>query len=308
MFQFTHPGRGATRLETEVLKLWMVSIHAPREGCDFSRVRFSVCALEFQFTHPGRGATLMYNTIGYDYDVSIHAPREGCDQKVEPYNGRFGVSIHAPREGCDQVAASLASSSEWFQFTHPGRGATFGEPIKVTSGFRFNSRTPGGVRRKRRWRGHLLAVVSIHAPREGCDFQGCSSLEEMRMFQFTHPGRGATRASVTPLRSSTSFNSRTPGGVRLHTRRRQRNDRRFNSRTPGGVRRRSTEPSDQAEEFQFTHPGRGATTEKRGKRTLKQFQFTHPGRGATQSDKTDDDNVRVSIHAPREGCDYRIHH
>ena len=169
MFQFTHPGRGATRLETEVLKLWMVSIHAPREGCDFSRVRFSVCALEFQFTHPGRGATLMYNTIGYDYDVSIHAPREGCDQKVEPYNGRFGVSIHAPREGCDQVAASLASSSEWFQFTHPGRGATFGEPIKVTSGFRFNSRTPGGVR---------LSMKRSHR---------CGS-----QFQFTHPGRGAT--------------------------------------------------------------------------------------------------------------------
>ena len=243
---------------------------------------YRTSSIQFQFTHPGRGATLMYNTIGYDYDVSIHAPREGCDQKVEPYNGRFGVSIHAPREGCDQVAASLASSSEWFQFTHPGRGATVDEaftPMRIAVSIhapregcdltarglssmrlRFNSRTPGGVRRKRRWRGHLLAVVSIHAPREGCDFQGCSSLEEMRMFQFTHPGRGATRASVTPLRSSTSFNSRTPGGVRLHTRRRQRNDRRFNSRTPGGVRRRSTEPSDQAEEFQFTHPGRGATS------------------------------------------------
>ena len=33
------------------------------------------------------------------------------------------------------------------------------------------------------------------------------------------------------------------------------------------------------------------------------FQFTHPGRGATEMSICEDHPPRVSIHAPREGCD-----
>ena len=78
-----------------------------------------------------------------------------------------------------------------FQFTHPGRGATPAHP----SLYQFNE-------------------VSIHAPREGCDDLLFFCLRDLRrfnsrtpggvrlvpdsdysgvgMFQFTHPGRGAT--------------------------------------------------------------------------------------------------------------------
>ena len=35
----------------------------------------------------------------------------------------------------------------------------------------------------------------------------------------------------------------------------------------------------------------------------KKFQFTHPGRGATGKDAIDGSFSKVSIHAPREGCD-----
>ena len=34
-----------------------VSIHAPREGCDWSVDSVPSKRTEFQFTHPGRGAT-----------------------------------------------------------------------------------------------------------------------------------------------------------------------------------------------------------------------------------------------------------
>ena len=57
------------------------------------------------------------------------------------------------------------------------------------------------------------------------------------MFQFTHPGRGATGRYVDCFSLMASFNSRTPGGVRL-------------AETP-------TQPHFCR--FQFTHPGRGAT-------------------------------------------------
>ena len=57
----------------------------------------------------------------------------------------------------------------------------------------------------------------------------------------------------------------------------------FNSRTPGGVRLLSNEIPAYEKEFQFTHPGRGAT------RAIAWLVHC-----------TD-----VSIHAPREGCDYQ---
>ena len=36
--------------------------------------------------------------------------------------------------------------------------------------------------------------VSIHAPREGCDCRKISQMQMLYVFQFTHPGRGATDA------------------------------------------------------------------------------------------------------------------
>ena len=152
-FQFTHPGRGAT------LTLWLLRYYPH----------------VFQFTHPGRGATPLrafvlrltfrFNsrtpggvrpqspTIGtLSLSVSIHAPREGCDAKSAYFFSSPEVSIHAPREGCDVDTADGQLHSCGFQFTHPGRGATW---------FTFRSVS--------------IVAVSIHAPREGCDsvLQSC---------------------------------------------------------------------------------------------------------------------------------------
>ena len=146
----------------------------------------------FQFTHPGRGATPIGLSLSYDQWVSIHAPREGCDCSI-----------------CG------------------------GQPC----GRCFNSRTPGGVRPK----------FLRHAMAE-------------RRFQFTHPGRGATRRFTATPTKRRSFNSRTPGGVRQAVR-------------PTPVLR--------PRPFQFTHPGRGATSHSPPTESSIQFQFTHPGRGAT---------------------------
>ena len=79
------------------------------------------------------------------------------------------------------------------------------------------------------------------------------------MFQFTHPGRGATAVRLSVIAFCSCFNSRTPGGVRrlscvpfrshtyvsIHAPREGCDSVRkvyawiiccFNSRTPGGVR------------------------------------------------------------------------
>ena len=59
MFQFTHPGRGATTYEIARCTDIRVSIHAPREGCDCQIIGVLIAPLVFQFTHPGRGATFV---------------------------------------------------------------------------------------------------------------------------------------------------------------------------------------------------------------------------------------------------------
>ena len=78
-FQFTHPGRGATRGNICLITPTNVSIHAPREGCDRITLQMLLQTHMFQFTHPGRGATGGRYGGVERVGVSIHAPREGCD-------------------------------------------------------------------------------------------------------------------------------------------------------------------------------------------------------------------------------------
>ena len=80
----------------------MISIHAPREGCDGNMVKYCYRWQSFQSTHPVRGATRDHNRHERSRMISIHAPREGCDALYAP-NASMScrISIHAPREGCD---------------------------------------------------------------------------------------------------------------------------------------------------------------------------------------------------------------
>ena len=78
------------------------------------------------------------------------------------------VSIHAPREGCDGACAGLGIQ-EHVSIHAPREGCDYLYMVSIVDAVSFNSRTPGGVRH-----------YNID------DFNGDS------MFQFTHPGRGAT--------------------------------------------------------------------------------------------------------------------
>jgi len=145
-FQSTHPVRGATREAAERWLVRMVSIHAPRAGCDAS-----------------------VQLPGGRWLVSIHAPRAGCDVSTGVvWDDDGDVSIHAPRAGCDRRRGKQGGPprcfnprtpcgvrpdddgrrviSLGFQSTHPVRGATHDPPVLQPA-----------------------LNVSIHAPRAGCD-------------------------------------------------------------------------------------------------------------------------------------------
>ena len=157
-FQFTHPGKGATRVGNS-------------RGADYRG---------FQFTHPGKGATCTYLRHS-PIDTSFNSRTLGRVRLFELVVIVISlVSIHAPWEGCDCVCVCGFNSrtlgrvrpsctNRKFQFTHPGKGAT---------------RSSGCC--------SCYPSVSIHAPWEGCDLAGQAADIVPAQFQFTHPGKGAT--------------------------------------------------------------------------------------------------------------------
>ena len=85
--------------------------------------------------------------------------------------------------------------------------------------------------------------------------------------------------------------------------------RSFNSRTPGGVRLRTLMVVSDGERFQFTHPRRGATSIFGSSIPLRTVSIHAPQEGC---DLLFSLHVKVckcvSIHAPQEGCDPSLHH
>ena len=99
-FQFTHPGKGATRTQPHIDIEVRVSIHAPWEGCDeaaginpylalgfnsrtLGRVRqrlgkSNIPELMFQFTHPGKGATKIIYVIAQSIQFQFTHPGKGA--------------------------------------------------------------------------------------------------------------------------------------------------------------------------------------------------------------------------------------
>ena len=175
-FQSTHPVWGATIPVFDWLRYAVISIHAPRVGCDGAFDKQSKEPDEFQSTHPVWGATCSDYRPCHCLAISIHAPRVGCDysshergtndnifQSTHPVWGATRpasalrscklISIHAPRVGCDPDAL-----------------------FKIRYAVDFNPRTPCGVRRR------------------GSNAKGKSGL-----FQSTHPVWGATVTVVTAV-------------------------------------------------------------------------------------------------------------
>ena len=146
----------------------------------------------------------------------------------------------------------------------------------------FNSRTPCGVRRK------AEAVNDYRA-----------------LFQFTHPVRGATARLAIYTASSQCFNSRTPCGVRLPERGAGNQAHAVSIHAP----RAGCDTQDYLQQvlsakFQFTHPVRGATRAHFCSTSMEAcFNSRTPCGVRLLPTFVTDSPMRVSIHAPRAGCD-----
>ena len=147
-----------------------ISIHAPRVGCDLHYYRELAKYMTFQSTHPVWGATSIW-TSGPASPADFN-PRTPC--------------------GVRQSASAMGSPPAQFQSTHPVWGATpsihgirwafnhfnprtpcgvrpCNPADKSWSWSNFNPRTPCGVRREFHSSFSRSPIISIHAPRVGCD-------------------------------------------------------------------------------------------------------------------------------------------
>ena len=146
----------------------------------------------FQPTYPVRGTT------DYQLDDTPH----------------YFISTHAPREGCDARAISRLVGLRAFQPTHPARGATRVHVLLVGGIRDFNPRTPRGVRLDA-LRGLLGShLISIHAPREGCDEFLPYPFDSRGAISIHAPREGCDGRPFYHFRDLTNFNPRTPRGVR----------------------------------------------------------------------------------------------
>ncbi len=146
------PRVGCDSLVSKALQVPLISIHAPRVGCDVivNNLDFKVCA-HFNPRTPCGVRRCAVTTFDAVVRISIHAPRVGCDCTFQTlcdlshyFNPRTPCGVRPTRFGSGQTGKK-------FQSTHPVWGATTSVPLVS-----------------------LPSVISIHAPRVGCDFRSAS--------------------------------------------------------------------------------------------------------------------------------------
>jgi len=212
LFQSTHPVRGATTYSPPSRSTRDFN---PRTPCGVRPVSpgdVGGANLDFNPRTPCGVRHRLFKRHRLSPPISIHAPRAGCDHPLR--RPRASHSHFNPRTPCGVRLFPLTEFAPlWeFQSTHPVRGAT--AEICVC---------------------HDKVVISIHAPRAGCD--DIQPFEQWVQCDFNPRTPCGVRQEV-PEQATTlnDFNPRTPCGVRRTRLARRPARQNFNPRTPCGVR------------------------------------------------------------------------
>ena len=150
-------------------------------------------------------------------------------------------------------------------------------------------------------------AISIHAPREGCDKQGGFSISTGENFNPRTP-RGVRPHHIIDLYLCAFISIHAPReGCDAFLPRSGRPADHFNPRTPRGVRLQAFSALKEEREFQSTHPARGATGLLPYTRSWSRYFNPRTPRGVRPDARLSGvERWKISIHAPREGCDTDI--
>ena len=146
-FQSTHPMRGATLSRYLIgVRLYLISIHAPLAGCDFSQSSKFNSSPNFNPRTP-RGVRHRFFPTGFDASgfQSTHPSRGATDFCTQAACDAADFNPRTPR-GVRRLRFRSALLMRQFQSTHPSRGATSQPKTSSIASNDFNPRTPRGVR------------------------------------------------------------------------------------------------------------------------------------------------------------------
>ena len=188
------------------MRIWRISIHAPREGGDFLGYQRGELVSAFQSTPPARGATSSYWSMSPLIVISIHAPREGGDSRAAGTGCGSPYFNPRPPRGGRHFSLCAEIKSVTFQSTPPARGATaYHAFLHWMHTISIHAPREGGDASM------VLRLptisISIHAPREGGDVIVDRWEKFTGKFQSTPPARGATTLRTDP---------RTGGKISIH--------------------------------------------------------------------------------------------
>ena len=281
LFQSTHPVWDATASPRGRDRQTAISIHASRMGCDIEQQPISAFR-EFQSTHPVWDATFC---------------RQRPSTRYRYFNPRIPYGMRPPER-------------RW----SPARS------------YHFNPRIPYGMRQSGVNKWTKAVSISIHASRMGCDMRrhpapfGCRNFNPRIPYGMRPPARimawcstnfnpripyGMRRHVSADPAAAAYFNPRIPYGMRLiFLSLASVSCRYFNPRIPYGMRQIRKVKMLVLREFQSTHPVWDATScSTASARCGARFQSTHPVWDATQLESGHRNELRISIHASRMGCD-----
>ena len=168
-----------------------------------------------------------------------------------------GGVLHGARR---QVWAGLADPMR-ISIHAPRAGCDVKSLASCAYSFYFNPRTPCGVRRRVYSSISQRKIFQSTHPVRGATSGVATSGLRRTQFQSTHPVRGATplRLGLSPrlrrFQSTHPVRGATPQHAQPH-----REHGNFNPRTPCGVRPGTRDHCQRSHQFQSTHPVRGATT------------------------------------------------
>ena len=150
--------------------LWLISIHAPREGGDQCPDNLLPDGEDFN-PRPPRGGRLsrFINQSPFISNFNPRPPRGGRLKRWQPTQVYLSISIHAPREGGD-CYLKIPDFFLIISIHAPREGGDQSRKAERQGTLYFNPRPPRGGRLHSVSTMCALSVISIHAPREGGDF------------------------------------------------------------------------------------------------------------------------------------------
>ena len=216
-FQSTHPARGATLLLTSVRPDFLHFNPRTPQGVRRRGKRNGYG--RFQDFNPRTPQGVRRGRCPQRQNwlfISIHAPRKGCDRSRrrictprQDFNPRTPQGVR-PSTTCPR------RRKRSFQSTHPARGATCALLLQLPGQTHFNPRTPQGVRLVKWFQRQedQDKFQSTH-PARGATDRPCDTRPDF-LISIHAPRKGCDQSSFSLVAYLHDFNPRTPQGVRPH--------------------------------------------------------------------------------------------